>query len=290
MSDDSDAGLISRVRAGDTVAYGVLYERHAGAARGLARILVSGDAQVEDAVAETFTKVLDLLRRGGGPQSAFRPYLLTAVRRTVYDSYRAERRLTSTDESEWYDPGVPFVDPALSGLETNMIARAFRSLPERWQAVLWHTEIEGHRPAEVAPLLGLTANGTATLSYRAREGLRQAYLQMHLAETGHKDCRPALDKLGSYVLGGLARRDAAGVERHLDGCARCKGIYAELVDVNGALRTIIGPLILGTSAAAYLAVAKGGLVGGIFGWWRHLPKRRQQAAGGGAAGRPPASR
>jgi DNA-directed RNA polymerase specialized sigma24 family protein len=43
-------------------------------------------------------------------------------------------------------------------------------LPERWQAVLWHTEIEGSRPAEVASLLGLTANGVAALGYRAREG------------------------------------------------------------------------------------------------------------------------
>ena len=55
-----------------------------------------------------------------------------------------------------------------------MIARAFASLPERWQAVLWHTEIEGARPADVAPLLGLTANSVAALAYRAREGLRQA--------------------------------------------------------------------------------------------------------------------
>jgi len=39
--------------------------------------------------------------------------------------------------------------------------------------VLWHTEIEGARPAEVAALLGLTANGVAALAYRAPEGLRQ---------------------------------------------------------------------------------------------------------------------
>lgn len=62
-------------------------------------------------------------------------------------------------------------DPAVADLERTMIARAFASLPERWQAVLWHTETEGARPAEVASLLGLTANGVAALAYRAREGL-----------------------------------------------------------------------------------------------------------------------
>ncbi|WP_433331464.1 sigma-70 family RNA polymerase sigma factor [Spirillospora sp. CA-294931] len=281
--ETSDAVLIARIREGDISAYGTLYERHLASARGLARHLVEGDA-AEDAVQETFAKILDVIRRGGGPQAGFRPYLLTSVRRTVYDRYRSERRLQSTDTIEQYDPGVPFIDPALEGLERSMIVRAFQSLPERWQAVLWHTEIEGAKPADVAPLLGLTANGVAALAYRAREGLRQAYLQMHLSAAGvTEECRPALDKLGSYVRGGLAKRESRAVEGHLDGCGRCKAIYAELTDVNTALRDAVGPLVLGTAATAYLAAIKGGFAfGGIFGWFRHLPKRQQQAYGAGA--------
>jgi DNA-directed RNA polymerase specialized sigma24 family protein len=77
-----------------------------------------------------------------------------------------------------------------------MIARAFRSLPERWQAVLWHTDIEASGPAEIAWLLGLSANSVAALAYRAREGLRQAYLQMHLSEVVRQECRPIAGKLG----------------------------------------------------------------------------------------------
>ncbi|MQY04942.1 sigma-70 family RNA polymerase sigma factor [Actinomadura macrotermitis] len=297
VAEASDAALIARIRAGEHAAYGTLYERHLDAARGLARHLIGGDA-AEDAVQETFAKILDVLQRGGGPQEGFRPYLLTSVRRTVYDRYRGEKRLHTTDEIEVFDPGVPFEDPALAGLERSMIVRAFRALPERWQAVLWHTEIEGARPAEVAPLLGLTANGVAALAYRAREGLRQAYLQMHLAEPdapigsgaavppATDRCRPVLDKLGAYVRDGLARRDARSVERHLDDCARCKAIYAEIADVNGTLREGLGPLVLGAAAAAYLAAAKGGGLaagGGVLGWFRHLPKRQQQATAGAAA-------
>ena len=37
-------------------------------------------------------------------------------------------------------------DPALAGFERGVVARAFHSLPERWQAVLWHTEVEGLSP------------------------------------------------------------------------------------------------------------------------------------------------
>jgi DNA-directed RNA polymerase specialized sigma24 family protein len=42
---------------------------------------VRNRAEADDVVAETFAKILDLLHRGGGPDDAFRPYLLTAVSR-----------------------------------------------------------------------------------------------------------------------------------------------------------------------------------------------------------------
>jgi DNA-directed RNA polymerase specialized sigma24 family protein len=274
-TEQSDAALISRVRAGDTTAGELLYERHAAAARALARHLTEGEAAAEGAVAETYAKVLDVLRHGGGPQAGFRPYLLVSLRRTISD--RAGPRP--------HDPAEPFVDPALRGLETNMIARAFLSLPERWQAVLWHTEIESWRPAQAAPLLGLTANGVAALAYRAREGLRQAYLQMHLAESARRPCRPALDKLGGYLRGGLPERDSAQVERHLDGCEDCAATYVELADVKAVLRTIVGPLVLGTAAADYLAgVTGGGALGGLRRAWRQLPKLQWRALGAGTAG------
>ena len=183
----SDADLIAAGRAGDAAAYDSLYRRHVAAAHGLARQLVRNRAEADDVVAETFAKILDLLHRGGGPDDAFRPYLLTAVRRAAYDRHRAERRQLVTDEMEAFDRGVPSADPAVADLERTIVARAFASLPERWQAVLWHTEIEGARPADMAPLLGLTANSVAALAYRAREGLRQAYLQMHLSGAGRDE-------------------------------------------------------------------------------------------------------
>ena len=75
-----DADLIKASRTGDAAAYDSLYRRHVAAAHGLARQLVRSRAEADDVVAETFAKILDLLHRGGGPDDAFRPYLLTAVR------------------------------------------------------------------------------------------------------------------------------------------------------------------------------------------------------------------
>ena len=196
LGEPGDAELISAVRGGDVDAYGELFSRHVDAARRLARQLVSaGDA--DDLVSEAFAKVLSVLQRGGGPDLAFRAYLLTAVRRLHVDKIRATSRLHTTDDLTPFDPGVPFRDTAVEGFENAAAARAFASLPERWQTVLWHTEVEGQKPAEVAPLLGMTANSVAALAYRAREGLRQAFLTMHVQELDNDLCSWTHRNLGA---------------------------------------------------------------------------------------------
>ncbi|MGW4064539.1 sigma-70 family RNA polymerase sigma factor, partial [Amycolatopsis sp. NPDC004747] len=259
LSGKSDAELIAEVRSGTIASYGTLYERHAGAARNLARQLARSSSEADDLVSEAFAKVLDTLRGGKGPDTAFRAYLLTALRHTAYDRTRKERRVDLNEDMTEVGGAaaealtVPFSDTAVAGLERTMAAKAFARLPERWQAVLWHTEIEQQSPAEVAPLLGLTANGVSALAYRAREGLRQAYLQVHLQENAEERCRACADRLGAWTRDGLSKRERAQVESHLDECDRCRALAAELADVNGGLRAIIAPIVLGGAALGYLA-------------------------------------
>ena len=252
----ADAELISAVRGGDVDAYGELFERHVAAARRLARQLMP-PADAEDLVSEAFAKVLSLLQRGAGPDLAFRAYLLTAVRRLHVDRIRAAARVQPTDDLEPFDPGVPFRDTAVEGFENGAAARAFASLPERWQAVLWHTEVEGQKPAEVAVLLGMSANSVSALAYRAREGLRQAFLTMHLQELEDDACAWTHQNLGAYVRNGISRRDAAKVEQHLTECRRCTALYLELTEVNSNLSGLLAPLLLGGAAAAYVGSAAG---------------------------------
>jgi anti-sigma factor RsiW len=39
----------------------------------------------------------------------------------------------------------------------------------------------------------------------------------------------------AWTRGGLAKREKAQVEAHLDTCERCRALAAELADVNGAM-------------------------------------------------------
>ncbi len=241
----TDGVLVARVRAGALRDYGVLYERHVASAYNLARQLSRCPAEADDLVSEAFAKVLATLRAGRGPDSAFRAYLLTALRHTAYDKTRRDRKIELSDDIETAILGTgganvaePFSDTAVAGLERSLAAQAFAWLPERWRAVLWRTEIEGQSPAEVAPILGLTANGVSALACRARKGLRQAYLQAHLGETVvEARCRATAERLGAWTRRGLAKREKAQVEAHLGTCVRCCALAAELAAANACLRS-----------------------------------------------------
>jgi RNA polymerase sigma factor (sigma-70 family) len=197
--------------------------------------------RADDLVSEAFAKVLDTLIAGRGPDSAFRAYLLTTLRHIAYDKTRRDRKIELSEDvsqlSGLYPDAasVPFVDTAMIGLERTLAACAFARLPERWQAVLWHTEVEGQAPQQVAPILGLTPNGVSALAYRAREGLKQAYLQVYLNEGTDLRCRFATDRLGAWTRGALSKREKAPVEMHLQECDSCLSLAAELAELNSQL-------------------------------------------------------
>jgi len=255
-ADAGDADLLNRARAGDDEAYGELYRRHADAGLRLARRLTSSAAAAEDLVGDAFAAVLVALRNGSGPTEAFRPYLLTTIRRRSWrGAGRPEDPVDPTDPTAPLDRSVLDAD----GDDARLLVDAYRSLPERWQLVLWHTEVEGQAPAAVAPLVGLSPHATAALAHRAREGLREAFLQAHLREDAVPTaCRPTVTALGALVRGRAGSRDRSRAEAHLAGCERCRRLRAELLDVNRALRSVVGPAVLGGAAAAYLGTRAGG--------------------------------
>src|SRR5690606_21034388 len=98
--------------------------------------------------------------------------------------------------------------------------------------VLWYSEIEQMKPAAIAPLLGMSAGAVSQLAFRAREGLREAWIQAHLnASAIGSDCEWTIQRLGAYSRGNLGARDLGKLETHLDDCARCLIVAAEAKDV-----------------------------------------------------------
>ncbi len=235
-SDDSDAALILRTRTGDVDAYGILHQRHVGSARALAWRMSRSGSDADDLVSEGFARVLASIDRGSGPEVAFRPYPLSTIRRLAYDRTNRERR-ESPAEYELEDVVEPARDPVVEAFERESAAAAFASLPARWRMVLWHTEVEGQAPVQVASLLGIKPNAVAALAYRAREGLRRAYLSQHAtaAPLAASECRLTNGRLAAHVRGGLTGPQEARAETHLESCDECQAAYLELTNVNTSI-------------------------------------------------------
>lgn len=279
----SDAELILQVRSGDRDAFGVLYERHAAAARALARQYVSS-ADAEDVVADAFSKLFEMLRRGAGPDAGFRPYLYTVVRHRAFDVSRGAARIrpTTDDEIESVLGRVASEeDPALAGFERSVVSKAYFDLPERWREVLWYVLVDDLKPAQVAPVLGLSPNGVSALLYRAKEALRAGYLQQHLTHAPSDTCRSVNPLLGGYVRESLSKRETTKISEHLATCGTCSALVLELHDVAHGMKTVIAPLVLGAGGLAL--VGAGAPIGGL------VVAAKAGAGAGAAAGAPAAT-
>lgn len=238
--EDGDRLLLERLRAGEDEAFGELFSRHSAAVFRLALGLVGDRAEADDLTAEAFFRVLQAIRNGAGPVDNVRGYLLIVARRVAWEWSLRRRDVPVSDEELTHRAPS---DPDNTGqfTERNLIRRAFTSLPERWRRVLWKMEVEGERPAAVATNFGLSPNATAALARRARQGLRAAYLQAHLAEErGASGCRSVLDKLGAYTAGTTSGIERRRIRAHLSTCTSCTAMYAELRDVFVGLRPHAG--------------------------------------------------
>lgn len=257
-----DAELVTLTRKGDTDAYAMLFRRHASAATSVARSVTS-TFEPDDLVSEAYTRILQALKAGNGPTAAFRPYLFTTVRNIAASWGRSGKDAVPLEPVELEALAVE-ADPTLAELDRSLTAQAFRTLPPRWQEALWYSEVEGMQPAELAPLLGVRAQAAAALCYRAREGLRQAWIRAHL-NSAHlePECAWTVERLAARSRGRLGKRDRARVDAHLDTCAKCAMAAAEAEETGSRIALVLLPLVLGSgAAAAYAASVKAGLVVG----------------------------
>lgn len=248
-----DATLVDSVRSGDDTAYAELWTRHEPAARRLATRIAS-PSDVDDLVSESFTRTLDAIRSGGGPDTAFRPYLLTTLRRVNIDvARRYTSRVVLTDDEAAVDSvsDASAEDAAVEAEERDAVWAAWRSLPDESRSLLWELVVHEEKPHRLAPRLGTTPNGVASRSKRARERLRQVFLSELVANAGDLQCREVRRQLGGYVRDSLTAKARQRVDEHLDGCARCRAAVLDVIDVDAAIRLRVAPALLpGAFAAA----------------------------------------
>jgi RNA polymerase sigma factor (sigma-70 family) len=280
----SDDALVLATRAGDSRAFGVLWDRHSPAALRAARSITSS-IDPEDLVSEAFAKTFSAIRNGGGPTDAFRPYIFAAVRSAAATWGGKQKEVVALE----YIAELPTeqADDSLDLLsDKTLLTVAFKDLPERWRTLLWYLEVEGMKPREIAPLMGLTPNAVSVLAARAREGFKVAWLQAHIKEPGRDpECRWVCERI---VAQGrkrhVARADRARFDAHLERCTRCTIASAEIEQASSKLRAVLLPLIIGgPAAAAYSAGSPAPAMAASATSWMPRGATRWLAVGGGVA-------
>jgi len=134
----TDRDLLGAYRAGRPGAFDALYARHRDPLYLHARALTRDDAWAEDAVHETFLRLV----QAGDPRLAgsgsLSPFLHTTLRRIVIDRHRSRTAAVRREQAvgeRWIRPSDPAADPA----QVAELDAALRRLPpEQLEAVLLH--------------------------------------------------------------------------------------------------------------------------------------------------------
>ncbi|WP_026361412.1 RNA polymerase sigma factor [Amycolatopsis nigrescens] len=238
VDDPPDAVLLDAVRAGDLGAWDALFRRHAGPLRRTTAGWPAQPADHDDLIAEAFIRVLSTVRAGSGPRESLRPYLVVTMRNLAANWGRHRNRIElygtapETEEDAHVAGGEEL---AVRRWNEQLVWSAYSTLPGRWRTVLWRTEAEGDSPRELAPLLGISPNGVTVLARRAREGLRQAYLQAQVPAVTTPQCLAARRRMGTWVRGGVPQRQAGLIADHLAGCESCWTVASRLAEANREL-------------------------------------------------------
>ena len=178
-----DDGLLAqRIRSGDRVALGEVYDRHASVALAVALRIVADREQAEDLVHDAFVATWQKIDRFDPARGSLRSWIVTIVRNRAIDRLRGNRpsiEIGEADERSLLKSGPnPTWDRAVARLGAEQLRAALAELPEAQREAIELAYFGGRTYREIATLTGVplgTATGRLRLALaRLRELLRQS--------------------------------------------------------------------------------------------------------------------
>jgi len=167
-----DAALMTRVAAGDEVAFRHLADRHVGRMLRLAQSILGSAAEADEVSQDALLRVWRQASRWDGARGQPGTWIHTIVVRLCVDRLRQRRHEPIEAASEVADPAPSALEALSQGSEALALRSALASLPERQRVALslfYQEELAG---AEAAATLGITLRAFWSLLERARHALR----------------------------------------------------------------------------------------------------------------------
>lgn len=179
MGQDRDSRLISRIMDGDRSAMADLYTHYVGYLRALCSRYVTDDNDVNDILQTCFVKIFTSIGRfryrGPGSLKAWMSRItvnesisfLAANRKT---GIFKENLMRESDETEDEEPDI-------EDIPAEILQKMIRGLPDGYRSVfnLYVLEEKSHK--EIAGMLGISENTSASQFHRAKKMLAKRIME-----------------------------------------------------------------------------------------------------------------
>jgi RNA polymerase sigma factor (sigma-70 family) len=169
---DPDTDLVKRAGQGDRAAAQALMARHLPKMMTLARRMLGGQAEAEDAVQDAFLKLWTHAARWEPGKAKFETWLYRVTMNKCYDRLRKRPGASLDEAAEVADPRPSAVSVLENAELGGAIEAALQALPERQRAaiLLCHQQEMGN--IEAAEVLGISVEALESLLARGRRALR----------------------------------------------------------------------------------------------------------------------
>ncbi|MDF2046310.1 sigma-70 family RNA polymerase sigma factor [Microbacterium sp. Kw_RZR3] len=169
--EDDDAGLWARVLRGDELALAALFDRYDARLFRHASRLLTHREDAKDAVTVAFFELWRKRASVRVVEGSPLPWLLNTVAHCARNLERSGRRYRALLDR------APVTEPMHRAHEESGVLAALRKLPEREQAVVVLSVLEGYSEREVAQALGIPAGTVKSRLSRAKTKLRDDLAQ-----------------------------------------------------------------------------------------------------------------
>jgi RNA polymerase sigma factor (sigma-70 family) len=230
----ADDRLVAFVRAGDSTAFEILYERHVSELLSFCRHMLRSQADAEDAVQATFASAHRALLADDRTVE-LRPWLFAIARNACLSILRIRRPLELSAVSRSNEDPVAEVERRE---EMREVLAALLELPENQRVALVLSELHGFSQSEIGDLLGVATEQVKSYVYQARSNL------ISERDARSADCHAIRQELASARGPALLR---TRLRRHLRSCSGCRQYAAELSrkrDQLGSLLPVLPSLAL----------------------------------------------
>lgn len=181
MQELTNNALMLKVKSGDLVKFGLLYERHKKRLFGFFYNMNQNASLSEDLVQIVFERMLKYKHTFTG-EGSFAAWMFRTARNVNYDYYRKNKaafhqnELTEIEykleDSETLEKGIQQKE------EVSTLQRAMKMLPPEKREVLVLSKLKELKFSEVGEILGCSEGAAKVKAHRALKDLRTIYLQL----------------------------------------------------------------------------------------------------------------